>query len=128
MATNPTHISLELSLPDKRLHAHAKGSWRGKCAAVKQARYMAAVMAAGGGAAFDRGILSVFVRYPDRRRRDLLNTVHMCKPYIDGLIDAGVLPGDDWLRMRIGSIRGTLARVEPGVTLSVMDQSEAEWE
>ena len=53
----------------------------------------------------------VFV-VPDRRIHDLDGLVGAAKPLIDGLVDAGILAGDDTRHVR--SIRASY-RVEPGV-------------
>lgn len=43
---------------------------------------------------FDRGHVTVWVAYPDRRRRDVHNLYPTIKAAIDGIVDAGVLPDD----------------------------------
>jgi hypothetical protein len=37
----------------------------------------------------------VYVRFPDKRRRDLQNYHKTLKPLLDGFVDAGLLPDDD---------------------------------
>lgn len=111
-------MRITIPLPDARLHAHAKGHWRGKAAATKAQRERAYVEAlAAGVEPMDRGRLSIHVRYPDLRRRDSLNTVSGLKGAIDGLVDAGCLPDDDWQHLEIGSITAELDRENPGVDL-----------
>ena len=39
------------------------------------------------------------VYYPDRRGRDLLNTLEGIKADIDGIVDSGLIPDDDWTRL-----------------------------
>lgn len=42
-----------------------------------------------------RAHVTITIRWPDRRQRDVHNYLrHIGKPIIDGLIDAGVLPDD----------------------------------
>ena len=111
-------MKITLPLPDSRLHAHAKGHWRGKASATKALRQRAwAESMAAGVEPMERGRLSIHIRYPTRHRRDALNTVHGLKPAIDGLVDSGCLPDDDWQHLTIGEITAELDRDDPGVDL-----------
>jgi hypothetical protein len=98
-------ISLTLPL-DNRLHAHAKGNWRAKAAATKTARQTAAMVARASGCKPITGpcVVDYLFEVPDRRRRDLANLVQACKPYIDGVVDVGAIPGDHWEVLRIGNV------------------------
>lgn len=51
--------------------------------------------------------MELVVRYPDRRRRDLDNAL---SSVLDLLVDAGVLPDDNWTSVERISVRGELAR------------------
>lgn len=51
--------------------------------------------------------LSLVVRYPDRRRRDLDNAL---SSVLDLLVDAGILPDDSWTAVERIAVRGELAR------------------
>ena len=51
--------------------------------------------------------LSLVVRYPDRRRRDLDNAL---SSVLDLLVDAGVLPDDAWTAVERIAVRGELVR------------------
>lgn len=42
-----------------------------------------------------RAHLTVYVAWPNRRRRDVANLMPTFKPLIDGAVDAGVLPDDN---------------------------------
>lgn len=91
---------------DPRLHAHAKGRWQSKAGPTKQARLLAAVLAAQTRAKPLQGRVAVDYRFvvPDRRRRDIANMVPACKPLIDGVVDSGLIPGDHWEVMTIGEV------------------------
>jgi hypothetical protein len=58
-----------------------------------------------------------FFRVPDRRRRDAANMVQQCKPYVDGIVDAGLITGDHWEALRIVGAGVMIDRDNPGVTL-----------
>lgn len=47
---------------------------------------------------------------PDRRRRDLDNLAAATKPLLDGLVDAGLLAGDDTTVVRSIAHRATVVR------------------
>jgi len=51
--------------------------------------------------------VSLVVRYPDRRRRDLDNAL---SSVLDLLVDAGILPDDSWTAVERMEVRGELAR------------------
>lgn len=51
-------------------------------------------------------------RVPDWRRRDLDNLAATLKPTIDALVDAGVLPDDDWQHVHLSASR--IHPPEPG--------------
>lgn len=44
---------------------------------------------------FGRAACIVYVRFPDKRRRDLQNYHKTLKALLDGFVDAGLLPDDD---------------------------------
>ena len=116
---------IELPLPPKELHAHAKGHWRTKTAATKRCRELARVVAMDCRLEKKYNALMHYRFYfPDRRRRDLANAVHSCKPYIDGIVDAGVIEDDDWTHLSIGSVRGYVDRENPRVEIELIEQGE----
>ena len=43
---------------------------------------------------------------PDRGIWDVSNVMQSCKPYVDGLVDAGVMARDDWMRLRVAGADG----------------------
>jgi hypothetical protein len=44
---------------------------------------------------FEMATVVVYMRFPDRRRRDIQNYHKTLKALIDGFVDAGLLPDDD---------------------------------
>ncbi len=51
-------------------------------------------------------IVSVVFNFKDGREHDLDNLLSACKPYMDGLKDAGVIAGDSYKYLKYGSIEG----------------------
>lgn len=138
MAYQTETVQIELPLPEPALHAHAKGHWRGKAAAVKAARELA--FAAALGATVDAldpvtqrwvnqrrlqrdlrwttATLHYRFCFPDNRERDAVNYMHMCKAYIDGIVaDAGLVVKDSWQHLEIGRIDCGIDRDNPRVVL-----------
>jgi len=91
---------------DPRLHAHTSGGKFSKTTPTKQAREIAKLLAIQAGAKPIRGPVVVDYRFtvPDRRRRDLANMLQSCKPYVDGVVDSGLIAGDHWEVMAIGEV------------------------
>jgi len=125
-------VSISVPLPPASLHAHAKGSWRSKRNATKDCREQACAEALVEmrehlrliePPMFNKALLYLEFFYPDLRRRDLLNTSHSCKPYIDGMVDAGLIPDDDWKHMGVGGIQASVHRPDPHVTITLADLS-----
>jgi hypothetical protein len=68
--------------------------------------------------------LVMYFAPPDRRKRDVANLIHAMKAAIDGLVDAGLLGGDDGKRLPI--VTGCLVAPEkPGkVTMELREIGE----
>lgn len=103
-------ICIELPWPDPALHVHAKGvHWAKKAGATKAARRLAERRARLAMQTRKHSVLAgdpVMLCYgfimPDRRGRDIENLRGMCKPYVDGVVDAGLLVDDNWQRLMSG--------------------------
>lgn len=101
-----------ITLPwiDKALNAHNKGHWRTKAKPTREAReiaYSLAQRAIIDGEPHIVGKASVRYRFfvPDNKRRDAANMKQSCKPFIDGVVDSGLISGDHWqVLIDIGSI------------------------
>lgn len=73
-----------------------RGHWAKRSGVKRSMRHLAEVKARA--AHLPRGIerahITVWIDYPDKRRRDILNLYPTSKCHIDGLVDAGVLIDD----------------------------------
>ncbi len=59
----------------------------------------------------------------DKRKRDADNLLSACKPYTDGLIDAGVIFYDDIKHLEIGTVRAEYSdRDETVITVEELEQ------
>lgn len=114
-------ISVTLPFPCASLHAHAKGHWRAKAAATKRHREGAAIICRSvqKGKPFELATINYRFFVPDKRRRDEANMIQACKPYVDGLVDAKVIVGDDWQRLRTGSVSVVVDKDNPRVVLEI---------
>lgn len=104
---------------DKRLHAHAKGHWREKATATKDARQLARLLALSRSnrAIGGKAIVDYLFFVPDKRLRDAANLVQSCKPLVDGVVDAGLIQGDHWEVLAIGKVDVVLgAKLEVQLT------------
>jgi Holliday junction resolvase RusA-like endonuclease len=115
--------------PAKELHAHAKGKgYHVKARATKHARQCARAIVAH----LELAPMTAPVRVsyvfamPDRRRRDIENLRQACKPYIDGIVDAGLLTGDSWDVLRSGCADAELAKPDtpPHVRITLTEENE----
>jgi hypothetical protein len=116
-------MRIELPWISSKLHAHAKGHWRSKTEATKDARTHAKLTAMN---LLNRkqvsridGPAQVLYRFyiPDMRQRDEANMIQACKPYIDGIADAGAILGDHWNVLSTAGVVVELCREAPRVVL-----------
>ena len=101
-----------------KLHAHTSGHWRSKAAATKKERAIASQKTKLITESPIKGKAVVSYRFivPNRLRRDTANMMQICKPLIDGVCDAGLIEGDHWEALAIGSVTVELGE-ELGVYL-----------
>jgi len=121
-------ITITLPLPDGSTSGHAKGHWRGKAQATKRMRHEANIrtrFAVFEGNASEwqakRAKVSLAFYLATNRRRDVLNLANGCKPYIDGIVDAGIIPDDDWKVLSVGAITCELDRDNPRVDITITE-------
>lgn len=115
-------VTITLPLPSPKLHAHATGHWAAKSKATKAARDLAReTVEAYCPRPFRWEVARINLRFlwPDETRRDTLNAAQSCKPYIDGLADAGLIVGDHWRALKVGDIASDLDRANPRVEIIV---------
>ena len=115
-------IKIELPLPHARLWSNRNTHWRVKAPLIKKYRYLAYramnfEMARLNETGWQRGKLSMNFFFKDRRRRDVYNAAQAMKAGIDGCIDAGILPDDDWQHLEGGGLTGSVDKENPGVIM-----------
>ena len=113
---------ISIDLPTPSGHAHNKGHWRAKAGPIKAMRELAYILAKQALRKHGKPEAEVvgvryFFRVPDRRRRDAANMMQQCKPYIDGIVDSGLISGDHWEVLRIVGVGVFVDKENPGVTL-----------
>ena len=113
---------ISIDLPTPSGHAHNKGHWKFKIGPIKAMRELACILAKQAIVEHGRPKANIVeVRYlfrvPDRRRRDAANMIQQCKPYIDGIVDSGLISGDHWEALRIVHVGVWVDKENPGVTL-----------
>lgn len=59
------------------------------------------------------------VQYPDRRKRDPDGILAALKPSLDGVVDSGLIPGDDCSVIAEYGVRVILRSKEPGMWLEI---------
>jgi hypothetical protein len=113
-------VRINLPVPD-RLSAQPSGSWRGRhtvIRAMREATWAEARRVVGPNfPPMRKAMLLGDIHLPDMRKRDTLNILASCKPYIDGLIDAGVIIDDSWDHLLIPGFDANVSRGNPGVSL-----------
>jgi len=114
-------LTITLPPPNPKLHAHAKGGWRAKVGATKELRQLAWSLALEACEQLEEPWPAASVEYrfcvPDLRRRDAANMIQATKPAIDGLVDAGLIPDDDWRHLGTKAVIVELDRENPRVEL-----------
>lgn len=116
-------VTIVLPWIDKRLNAHNKGHWRTKTEPTREARlraYVESQRAIINGAAHIEGKASVSYRFfvPDNIRRDASNMEQSCKPYLDGVVDSGLIAGDHWQVLKNNGSEVAIDKANPRVELT----------
>lgn len=120
-------ITITLPLPDSSMSGHAKGNWHSKAATTKRMRrdaHVEALHITQGERRFERAVVSLAFYLGSNRRRDALNLANGVKPYIDGLVDAGLMPDDDWKVMSVGAITCKLDKDAPRVEITISEKQQ----
>jgi crossover junction endodeoxyribonuclease RusA len=105
-------VSITLPLPPATLSGHNTGHWRSKVKLIKDSRAMAMFYCRKSREKWEAAIVSYTFHVPNLRRTDAANLVQRCKPYIDGVVDAGLIPDDCWTILKIGRVFVCLATKE----------------
>lgn len=100
-------ITIELPFPSA-VHSHNKGHWRAKAGPTKSMREHACLLGRQAVATHGRIVgafsMTYLIHVPDKRRRDTVNMLQQCKPYLDGIVDSGLIEGDHWQICRLESV------------------------
>lgn len=119
--TNPVDpFIVRLPWPKPPLSLNDRMHWRPKYEATKRVQGEALICIRNTKPRLPRLVAAEVVlcwRVPDLRERDLDNVVATLKPVIDALVQAGVLPKDDWKHVRQASTR--IDPPEPGKKVAV---------
>jgi hypothetical protein len=89
-------------------HSHNKGHWRAKAGPIKAMREHACLL--GRQAVAEHGKIvgpfemSYTIHVPDMRRRDTVNMLQQCKPYLDGIVDSDLIEGDHWAVCQLSEV------------------------
>lgn len=116
-------ITIDLPYPSK-INGHNNGHWRAKSETIRKMRdtaRLACLDQINRGAVPIKGLHKISYRFfvRDKRRRDRANMVQQCKPYIDGIVDAGLIDGDHWQVSEIGSVEVYVDSAFPRVVITI---------
>lgn len=91
-------LRIELPLPPKELSPNARVHYQVRAKATREAKEQVyvAVLEQGRQKTFDHATVTVTFTVPNRRRRDKGNLIASAKAYLDGLVDIGLFPDDNW--------------------------------
>lgn len=117
-------ITIELPFPSA-VHSHNKGHWRAKAGPTKAMREHACLLGrqaiAKHGRIAGRVLMAYYFNVPDKRRRDAVNMLQQCKPYLDGIVDSGLIEGDHWQICKVVMVHvGHSAEFEANVRMEFM--------
>ena len=102
-----SRIKIALPFP-LATHSHNKGHWRAKAGPIKAMREHACLLGrqavAGYGKIVGAFEMSYAIYVPDMRRRDTVNMLQQCKPYLDGIVDSGLIEGDHWAVCQLNEV------------------------
>jgi len=121
-APRDTIVTLELPPINPKLHSHNTGHWRTKAAAVKELRRLAerktCKLLPPNFDTWPAAIVDYLFVVPTRHRRDFANMIQSQKAAIDGVVDAGLIPDDDWQHLDIGRVSCVVDKLSPRVLLT----------
>ena len=116
-------------LPPKELSPNSRAHWRTKATATSHARrdaYLLAITSVQGQelTRFTRAKLKVTVYVKDKRYIcDFDNALASVKPFIDGCVDAQIIPDDDPSHLTLGGIEYIVSNKAP---MTVLEFTEVE--
>lgn len=111
-------VIVVLPPPHPVLHAHNTGHFRKKAGFVFSLRQMAQQQIRRiTGQRWQCATITYRFFFADHIRRDQANAIHSQKPAIDGIVDSGFLPDDDWKHLSIVGIECTVDPSNPRTEL-----------
>ncbi|MCP4782799.1 MAG: hypothetical protein GY903_00985 [Fuerstiella sp.] len=111
-------ITIVLPPVNPKLNAHNKGHWRGKLKAVKSLRQLAGFLTREQTREqWPAATIQYRFFFPNKLRRDQANAIQSQKAAIDGVVDAGLIPDDDWQHLAIAGVTCEVDRTNPRVEL-----------
>jgi hypothetical protein len=120
-------ITIVLPFPDlSKCSIHNKGHWRTKSEYTKELRMVSCFEALRRNGVIpnsqiDRASIQYRFYVADRKRRDAANLVQACKPYVDGIVDAGLIAGDHWEALQIAVVSVEVDKKNPRVELIISE-------
>lgn len=117
-----TAIQITIRIPSTAQIQQAAGHWSGRNnerGGLRRTARILTLRAMNCGPGFKAASLDIAIFYPDKRRRDWPNNVASLKPVIDGMMDAGALPDDDWQHMPPGAITVGIDKANPRIVLTL---------
>lgn len=112
-------LVLVLPPPHPALNAHNKGHWSKKTKLVKSLRWWTKRVVEKAQESltrkrkWDAATINYLFFFPDDIQRDSANAVQALKPAIDGIVDSGLIPDDDWKHLFQSSVYCAVDRVNP---------------
>lgn len=117
-------ITIELPLPNTAKLSHNVNRSRAKDILVKGMRELAmaeGLRVRGRDLGMSEGASVIYCFYfPDNRVRDEANYIHACKPYMDGLVDSGLIGDDRWQLLSTRGVESEIDRKNPRVALTFL--------
>ena len=116
-------MKITLPFPDmQKLHSHARGnSHYAKTKATKEARALAHVTCLS--LHYPRIVGKCCICYeiyvPDNRKRDTVNILQACKPYVDGIVSSGLVEDDCWQKMVVYNVEVAIDAEDPRIVISL---------
>jgi len=116
-------VKIELPFPSE-LSAQQGGHWTKKADSIRRLKEMACYLVKDQIAwapKLNRARIDYEFIVADNRQRDEGNLIYQCKPYVDGLVLAGVIQGDHWQVLSTGKISTRIAEKgeKPAVKMTI---------
>jgi crossover junction endodeoxyribonuclease RusA len=111
-------IPVEVPWASEVVSMNARSHWTNTHRQIQALRARGAYVARGANPPmphFDKATVCVYLRFPDRRRRDIQNYHKTLKALIDGFVDAGLLPDDDSTHLYGFDVRTWAKGVDPEI-------------